>query len=412
MVAAVMAYAVLDIETTGLSPGYHHRIVEIGVVTLDRDGSVTDEWCTLLNPQRDLGPQHIHHIRADEVRTAPTFAGVAGDLAKYLADRILVAHNLPFDLRFLEAEYARIGARVPLHPDHGLCTMRLSDRYLDSPARSLTACCASAGVDHDEQHSALHDARACARLLASFLRRTSRPEPWIELWTQAGARTWPALPAGYGRTCQRTTPNERQTTFLARLIDRLPRVQQPAQADDYLALLDRALLDRHLSASEQDALIEAAQALGLTFTDTLELHRAYLAALAGAAWQDAVVTETERRDLLDVADLLGLSKQDADIALNRAKEGLGVAPREQFCLVAGDVVAFTGQMPGAREQWERRAALCGLKVADNATRATKLLVAADPDSLSGKAKKARQYGIPIVSVQAFDRLLSRVEDKS
>jgi DNA polymerase III subunit epsilon len=393
--AFVMAYAVLDVETTGLSPGYHHRIVEIGVVILDRDGSVTDEWCTLLNPQRDLGPQHIHHIRADEVRDAPDFAEIAGDLAKYLADRVVVAHNLSFDLRFLAAEYARLGVNVPLQVDHGLCTMHLSGRYLDSPARSLSACCSCAGIDHHEQHSALHDARACAGLLASFIRSTSRPEPWVELWTRATMRTWPALPAGHGRTCKRHAPDEQQTTFLARLIDRLPRAQHP-QADDYLALLDRALLDRHLSASEQDALIETAQVLGLTFSDTLELHRAYLAALSAAAWQDAVVTEAERSDLAEVAGLLGLSSQDVDIALNKTKAGL--------------VVAFTGQMPGLREHWEHRAALCGLKVADNATRATKLLVAADPDSLSGKAKKARQYGIPIVSVQRFDKLLSQIEN--
>ncbi len=405
-----MAYAVLDTETTGLSPGYHHRIVEIGVVILDRDGSISDEWCTLLNPQRDLGPQHIHRIRANEVRNAPTFADVAADLAKYLTGQVVVGHNLSFDLRFLAAEYAQLGVRVPLHPDHGLCTMRLSDHYLDSPARSLGACCTSAGIDHREQHSALHDARACAQLLASFLLNTSRPEPWAELWAQAQLGRWPTLPAGHGRTCRRQAPEDQETTFLARLVDRLPRVQQPARADDYLALLDRALLDRHLSASEQNALIEAAQLLGLTLADTLELHRAYLGALAAAAWQDAVVTEAERNDLRDVADLLGLSAQDVEIALNKTKAGQGVAPRDRFCLVPGDVVAFTGQMPGAREQWEQRAALCGLKVADTATRATKLLVAADPDSMSGKAKKARQYGIPIVSVQAFEGLLSQVED--
>jgi DNA polymerase-3 subunit epsilon len=410
MVAPVMAYAVLDVETTGLSPGYHHRIVEIGVVLLDRRGAVTDEWCTLLNPQRDLGPQHIHHIRADEVRNAPTFADIAADLAKYLAGRVTVAHNLRFDLRFLEAEYARLGVRVPLGYDQGLCTMHLAGRYLDSPARSLVACCASAGIDHSEQHSALHDARACANLLACFLRSTGRPEPWSELWTRATKHRWPALPAGCGRTCRRHAPNNRQTTFLARLIDRLPRVQQPARADDYLALLDRALLDRQLSASEQDALIDAAQGLDLTFTDTMELHRAYLAALAAAAWQDGIVSETERSDLLAVAGLLGLSTQDVDIVVDKAKTGSDVAPRDRFRLTSGDVVAFTGQMPGAREQWEERAALRGLKVTDNLIRATRLLVAADPDSLSGKARKARQYGIPIISVQAFESLLLDVKD--
>lgn len=64
-------------------------------------------------------------------------------------------------------------------------------------------------------------------------------------------------------------------------------------------------------------------------------------------------------------------------------------------------------MSGVREQWESRAVGRGLKVADTVTKATRLLVAADPDSLSGKAKKARRYGIPIVTPQAFDTLRQR-----
>ena len=407
-----MGYAVVDIETTGFSPGYRHRIVEIGVVLVDRDGVVVDEWCTLINPQRDLGPQHIHGIQASELRDAPTFADVAGDLARYLAGRVVVAHNLLFDLRFLTAEYAKLGAQVPLDADHGLCTMRLSDLYLDSPARSLAACCTSAGFDHVEQHSALHDARACARLLAHCLQTAERPEPWIAMWSRVRQHPWPALPPSCGRTHRRHTTSVRPATFLARLIARLPRVPQPAHADDYLALLDRALLDRHLSASEQDALIDTAEALHLTFTDTMELHRAYLAALAVAAWQDGVVTTTERSDLLAVAELLGLPAQDADIAVDKAKTGACTAARDQFSLTAGDVVALTGQMAGRRQQWESRAAHRGLKVSDNVTRTTRLLVAADPDSMSGKAKKARLYGIPIVTVEAFDMLLDEVRDRA
>jgi DNA polymerase-3 subunit epsilon len=405
-----MDYAVIDIETTGLSPAYHHRIVEIGVVVLDRGGSTVDEWCTLVNPQRDLGPQHIHGIRAREVRDAPTFADVAGTLAGLVAGKVVVAHNLLFDLRFLVAEYARLGARVPLDAEHGLCTMHLSDQYLSSPARSLVACCATAGITHDEVHSALHDARACARLLAHCLPAASRPEPWAGLWPLVKGHTWPALPAGTGRTHGRHSAGRRTHTFLARLIDRLPRAPHSARANDYLALLDRALLDRRLSAGEQDALIETATQLNLTLPDTMQLHREYLTALAAAAWQDGVVTEDERRDLLTVADLLGLTAQEVDIALDAASN-LDAVPREEISLVPGDVIAFTGQMPGARDEYERRAAARGLKVGDNVTKATRLLVAADPDSLSGKAKKARQYGLPIIGAGAFDELLATVRDR-
>ena len=57
-------FAVIDLETTGLFAGGHDRIVEIAVVHTDAHGSVTGAWETLVNPQRDLGPQRIHHIQS------------------------------------------------------------------------------------------------------------------------------------------------------------------------------------------------------------------------------------------------------------------------------------------------------------------------------------------------------------
>ncbi|MFJ2034089.1 PolC-type DNA polymerase III [Streptosporangium sp. NPDC087985] len=73
-------YLVIDLETTGLHPSRHDRIVEIGIVHLDPAGQVTGEWSTLVNPGRDLGSQHVHGINAADVRYAPTFNGIAATL--------------------------------------------------------------------------------------------------------------------------------------------------------------------------------------------------------------------------------------------------------------------------------------------------------------------------------------------
>ncbi|HEY3715422.1 MAG TPA: exonuclease domain-containing protein, partial [Jatrophihabitantaceae bacterium] len=73
-------YAVVDVETTGLSPSYHHKVVEIAVVQLDQSGKVEREWTTLVNPGRDVGARHIHGITAEEVVHAPTFADLTGYL--------------------------------------------------------------------------------------------------------------------------------------------------------------------------------------------------------------------------------------------------------------------------------------------------------------------------------------------
>ncbi|AHH95912.1 exonuclease, RNase T and DNA polymerase III [Kutzneria albida DSM 43870] len=396
-------FAVIDVETTGLSADRHDRVVEVAVVRLDAGGQPEGEWCTLVNPQRDMGPQHIHRISAAQARLAPTFADIAGDLAAQLAGRVLVAHNLPFDARFVQAEYARLGSVAELAVAPGLCTMRLATELLDSPSRKLAACCAVAGVPLTNAHSALYDARAAAGLLRYFLRDNG--STWQHLVDQALVWPWPVLPEPCGRRLLRGHTPRAPIHFLARLVDRLPRVTEPPNADAYLAVLDNALLDRHVSDTEQDALVDTATALGLDREQVLGLHWNYLLGLARAAWADEVVTAAERADLVLVARLLGLAEQDVELALEQTL-GQGDA-HERFRLLPGDQVVFTGQTSvRPREQWEQVARERGLRVHGGVTKRTRLVIAADPDSASGKAAKARTYGIPIVTEQAFERLLT------
>lgn len=103
------AIAVVDCETTGLHPGRHHRIIELAIVSLGEDWEPNDVWCTLLKPERDLGPTGIHGIRGRDVRDAPTFDAVLGEVIDRLAGRVVVAHNARFDCGFLEYELARGG---------------------------------------------------------------------------------------------------------------------------------------------------------------------------------------------------------------------------------------------------------------------------------------------------------------
>ena len=105
----VRRLAVIDTETTGL--GAQDRVVEVAVVVLDASTLETvDEYDTLINPRRDVGPEHIHGISASMVEAAPTFEEIAGDLAARLDDHVLVAHNLPFDVRMVRGEFDRLDA--------------------------------------------------------------------------------------------------------------------------------------------------------------------------------------------------------------------------------------------------------------------------------------------------------------
>ncbi|WP_436762855.1 exonuclease domain-containing protein [Streptosporangium sp. V21-05] len=397
-------YAVIDLETTGLRPAWHDRIIEIGVVHLDPAGRVTGEWSTLVNPGRDLGPQRVHGITAADVRHAPTFDDIAATLTALLHGRVPVAHNLPFDLGFLAYEFQRLGVAAPLRHDLGVCTMAEAVRFLPHAPRNLAGCCAVADIPLDGHHDALVDARAAAGLLRHYLTLAGATHPWHALLTAAARTSWPTLPDTGTPWVRRGASAERDGHFLARIVDRLPRVPQPATADSYLVLLDQALLDQHISAAEADALVQLATDLGLPRAEVERLHHDYLTALAHAALADGVVTASERQALDLAATLLGLPGESVDKALTRATQEL---PSElsRFQLAAGDLVVFTGEMDGGRESWEARASRAGYVPYPNITKKVRLLVAADPDTLSGKARKARAYGIPIVTPDSFGGML-------
>lgn len=130
-------FAVVDVETTGLFPA-RDRVVEVAVVHLDPDARITGEFCTLIDPRRDVGPVRIHGISAADVSGAPTFAEAAPVVRQLLAGRVFVAHNARFDAMFLDAEFGRCGMPVPGLPV--MCTMQLASHYLGSlPARTLPA---------------------------------------------------------------------------------------------------------------------------------------------------------------------------------------------------------------------------------------------------------------------------------
>jgi DNA polymerase-3 subunit epsilon len=387
-------YAVIDVETTGLRASWHDRIIEIAVVHLDERGRVQSEWCSLINPDRDLGPQQIHGISAAEAGRAPTFAQLAGEIAARLRGRTPVAHNLAFDALFLGAEFRRLG--VPVDVRHGLCTMQLAPHFLPSAGRSLIDCRRAAGLPDHRAHSALHDAHAAADLLAHYLTITGSPPPWTATLARCRSLPWPALPAATAAPVRRRAPGVREPHFLTRLADRLPR-QQETRADAYLDLLDQALLDRDISATEADGLITVAEGLGLGRADVRSLHRRYLNGLAAVALADGVLTPAERHDLDSVATLVGLPASAVDKALTDATRTPG---RDFWQLRRGDVVVLTGTSEPVET-----AEAAGLTVGEGVNKRTRLLVATDPASTSVEATKARQYGVPIVHPQAYREML-------
>jgi len=403
-------FAVIDVETTGLNPGGHDRVVELAIVHVDEFGNVTERWETLLNPGRDLGPQSIHGVRAADVLDAPAFRDLLGDVIELLAGRVPVAHNSSFDSRFLAAEFERAGSPLWQHPNW-LCTMQLARECIPGAGRSLADCCAAYDIELPDAHRASADALATAQLLSAYM-GSLEPEFWHSHLDSALEYRWPTVAAlgsaGFIRWKARPTAaaDASAASFLERITVKLPEQAGPPEFTDYLALLDRALLDRHLSVHEVNALVALAEELSISRDSVSRLHLEYFDALTAAAWADGELTDAELADLVAVADLLDIPSNRIADATEPRRGSLPLTPGiGEFTLVQGDLVVLTGDMSRPRASIEADLTARGFVPWSGVTKKVKIVVAADPDSLSGKARKARDYGIPVVGEAALASLL-------
>lgn len=408
-----MSFAVVDFETTGIHPSYHHRVVEIGVTHVEDDGTITARWETLVNPQRDLGPQQIHGIRASDILDAPVFADIAGEFAELLRGRVFATHNASFDLRFLQAEFERAGYWL----DGGtpsVCTMTLGKSFGLGGTCSLLHACMTFGIDHSRAHTAGDDSYAAAQLLTTYHRTSSTWPGWSEYWerTAHSGRMY-AYPTarltGVAWKARADMPSE-PPSFLERISTSTVRHEVEGASAQYIALLDRCLLDGYISVDEGAQLAEIASELGLTRESVETIHRDYFVELERRAWADGVLTEDEKSDLRAVGSLLQLGEAEVAAAVDDdvRPDGGAIAPAAVFTLAPGDQIVLTGEMARERSDWEDELRARGFVPHPTVTKKTALVAAADPDSLSGKAKKARDYGIPIVSEAGLRKLLDAI----
>ncbi|MFB9308621.1 DNA polymerase-3 subunit epsilon [Agromyces hippuratus] len=405
-----MAFAVVDFETTGLLPSYHHRVVEIGVTHVDDDGTVTGHWETLINPERDLGPQQIHGIRAADILDAPVFGDIVGEFTELLAGRVFAAHNATFDLRFLQAEFARAGyALAPETPS--VCTMSLGASFGLGASSSLSHACAAHSIEHGLAHSAGSDSHAAAQLLARFRRTSLTWSGWDSYWEQTAnagrAYAFPVARRTGVITKRRAEASMALPSFLERISTEAVSEAVDGSTAQYIALLDRCLLDGLISVSEGHQLAAVATELGLNRAAVGAIHRDYYVELERRAWADGVLTDAEKADLRAVGELLELDDTDIAAAVDEvAPTADADVATEAFAMRHGALIVLTGDMARERSAWEADLRERGFVPHPTVTKKVALVVAADPDSLSGKAKKARDYGIPIVGEDWLIRFLS------
>ncbi|MBV9448732.1 MAG: 3'-5' exoribonuclease [Streptosporangiaceae bacterium] len=185
---ADIEFVVVDLETTGWSPG-EAAIAEIGAVRV-RDGIRRGEFASLVNPGTSV-PETIKELTGISdwlLAAAPRVAAVLPSLLRFADGCVLVAHNAPFDLGFLAAACDQCGLAWPAFTV--LDTVGLARQLVDPeqvPDCKLGTLATFFGARTPPTHRALADARATADVLASLIALLARQG----VRTLGELRTWP-----------------------------------------------------------------------------------------------------------------------------------------------------------------------------------------------------------------------------
>ncbi len=160
---------VLDFETTGLSPDYGDRAIEIGAVRIE-EGTVVDRFQELMNPGRRIDSfiEDYTGITNGMLKDAPPCKEVMNQFADFIDGYNLVAHNASFDKRFLDAELAKISRR---YSGQFVCSMLMARRiYQDAPNHKLGTLVEHVNIPSDGAfHRALYDSEMTTKLWLAML---------------------------------------------------------------------------------------------------------------------------------------------------------------------------------------------------------------------------------------------------
>lgn len=158
---------ILDTETTGLNPATGDRVIEIGCVELINRRLTERTFHHYINPERDIdaGAYAVHGLSREFLSDKPVFAQIADELVNFIAGAELIIHNAPFDLGFLDSEFALL-KRMPFRAHAATVIDTLVDARQMFPGKrnSLDALCERFSISN--HHRTLHGALLDAQLLA------------------------------------------------------------------------------------------------------------------------------------------------------------------------------------------------------------------------------------------------------
>ena len=163
-----MRQIILDTETTGLEPSDGHRIIEIGCIELVNRRISGNTYHQYIQPDRDIdaGARDVHGISNQFLADKPRFADIAGDFLEFIRGAELIIHNAPFDVGFINHEFALLQEPVGSLAEHCsiVDTLVMARRLHPGQRNNLDALCKRYQIDNSQRdlHGALLDAEILA----------------------------------------------------------------------------------------------------------------------------------------------------------------------------------------------------------------------------------------------------------
>jgi len=158
----------LDVETTGLEISEDHRIIEVGCVEILNREITNTEFQKYIQPNRKVGESvNIHGITDKFLINKPQFKQISDDLLSFIDGSILIIHNAPFDLGFLNNELKIIGIKEMIEDTCTIIdTLELSKQQRPGTMHNLDALCRRFDIDTSARtrHGALLDAQILAQV--------------------------------------------------------------------------------------------------------------------------------------------------------------------------------------------------------------------------------------------------------
>ena len=207
-----------------------HRIVEIGAVELLNHIPTGNVYHQYINPQRDMPEEafNVHGLSQEFLASKPLFADVAQDFLRFIEDGVLIIHNAPFDMKFLNAEFSWMDVEQ-LSMDRVIDTLALARKRYPMGPNSLDALCRRYGIDNSrrDKHGALLDSELLADVYMELI---------------GGRQTVLGLTSDSGQTVRKVEVGQtRVSARPAPLASRLSQAEVDAHNEMIAGLGDKAL---------------------------------------------------------------------------------------------------------------------------------------------------------------------------